>query len=57
MSSEETARSVGGPFPMNSTLRSVWETDRYSPLDSAELRLAPSAAVGGEENVKRCFRY
>ena len=55
MSSEETARSTGGPFPMNATLRDVFEESRYSPLDSAPLRLAPSAAISGDPNVKICF--
>jgi hypothetical protein len=40
---------------MNATLRDVFQEDHYSPLDSAELRLAPNAAVGGDNNVKRCF--
>lgn len=31
MSSEELIRSEGGPAPMNATLRSVFEEDRYSP--------------------------
>ncbi|AGE59008.1 hypothetical protein PBCVOR070422_175R, partial [Paramecium bursaria Chlorella virus OR0704.2.2] len=55
MSSEETARSVGGPFPMNGTIRDVFEEDEYTPFDDAELRLAPSASAGGDPNVKRCF--
>ncbi|AGE54484.1 hypothetical protein PBCVKS1B_092R [Paramecium bursaria Chlorella virus KS1B] len=55
MSSEETARSIGGPFPMNATIRDVFEESRYSPLDSAPLHLAPSAAVSGDPNVKICF--
>ena len=54
MSSEEITRSVGGPFPMNATLRSVFEEDRYSPLDSAELRLAPSSN-SVDPKAKRCF--
>ena len=54
MSSEELVRSVGGPFPMNATLRNVFEEDRYSPLDTAELRLAPSSN-SVDPNAKRCF--
>ena len=54
MSSEEIIRSVGGPFPMNATLRNVFETDRYNPLDAGELRLAPSSN-SVDPNAKRCF--
>jgi hypothetical protein len=39
---------------MNATLRSVFEEDRYSPLDSAELRLAPSSN-SVDPKAKRCF--
>ena len=54
MSSEELIRSEGGPAPMNATLRSVFEEDRYSPLDSAQLRLAPSSNIV-DPTAKRCF--
>ena len=54
MSSEEVVRSEGAPYPMNATLRSVWEDNRYSPLDSAELRLAPSANTI-DPDATRCF--
>ncbi|AGE54095.1 hypothetical protein PBCVIL52s1_077R [Paramecium bursaria Chlorella virus IL-5-2s1] len=55
MSSEETARAIGGPFPMNATIRNPFEESRYSPLDSAPLKLAPSASISGDPNVKVCF--
>ena len=54
MSSEEITRSVGGPFPMNATLRNVFEEDRYSPLEPGELRLAPSSN-SVDPKAKRCF--
>jgi hypothetical protein len=40
---------------MNATLREVFEEDRYSPLDAAELRLSPNAAISGDPNVQKCF--
>ncbi|AGE59868.1 hypothetical protein ATCVTN60342_739L [Acanthocystis turfacea Chlorella virus TN603.4.2] len=56
MSSEETARSVGGPFPLNATFRDIFEESRYSPLEVGQLHLAPSASPGtGDPNAKKCF--
>ncbi|AGE49600.1 hypothetical protein ATCVCan0610SP_775L [Acanthocystis turfacea Chlorella virus Can0610SP] len=56
MSSEETARSTGGPFPLNATFRDVFEESRYSPLEMGQLHLAPSASAGtGDPNAKKCF--
>ncbi|ABT16783.1 hypothetical protein ATCV1_Z649L [Acanthocystis turfacea chlorella virus 1] len=56
MSSEETARSIGGPFPLNATFRDVFEESRYSPLEMGQLHLAPSASAGtGDPNAKKCF--
>ena len=54
MSSEEIIRSEGGPYPMNATLRNVFEEYRYSPLEPGELRLAPSSN-SIDPNAERCF--